>query len=260
MTSSKQLQDKVAVITGAGRGIGRSIALGFAEEGAHVVAVSRTQSEIDAVAQEASKFNVKSLAIRTDIIQEEQVEEMVKRTLAAFDRIDILVNDAGISGPTDFITEIKTKDWDTTLNINLRGMFFCARAVLPQMIKQKRGNIINVTSGAGYRTKDQVFLSPTRSLVYSVSKHGVQGFTTALAAQVNKYNINVNALSPGPIDTKGQHRNASPAKKLLVRDNPDCIKGVAIYLASQGPRGITGETVYSLTWDKIYLDRDLTSE
>jgi enoyl-[acyl-carrier-protein] reductase (NADH) len=77
-----------------------------------------------------------------------------------------------------------------------------------------------------------------------------------LAAQVNKFNINVNALSPGPINTKGQHRNAPPEKKLLVRDNPDCIKGVAIYLASQGPMGITGETVYSLTWDKIYLNRD----
>ncbi len=259
MVLGKRLHDKVAIVTGAGRGIGRSIALGFAEEGAHVIAVSRTQSEIDAVAHEASKFHVKSLTIKTDITQEEQVEEMVKKTLATFDRIDILVNDVGVSGPTDFITEIKTKDWEATLNVNLRSMFFCARAVLPQMIKQRRGNIINVTSGAGYRTKDQTFLSPTRSLVYSVSKHGVQGFTMALAAQVNKYNINVNALSPGPINTKGQHRNAPPEKKLLVRDNPDCIKGVAIYLASQGPMGITGETVYSLTWDKIYLERDRDS-
>jgi 3-oxoacyl-[acyl-carrier protein] reductase len=251
----RKLEGKTAIVTGAGMGIGRSIALAFAEEGANTVVVSRTQSDIDNVAREVLKLKAGSVAIRADVSIEEQVEEMVRRTLETFGRIDILVNNAVAHGPTDFITQINVKDWDNTIEVNLRGVFLCSRAVLPTMMKQKSGNIISMSSGAGRRTKEISFSSPTRSLVYSVTKFGVEGFTLALASQVNKFNINVNALRPGPTDTRA-HAGASPEKKATLR-KPDQIKKVAVFLASQGPMGISGESLDAAAWDAIYLKRDI---
>ena len=250
----EKISGKVAIITGAGKGIGRSIALALAEEGAHVVVASRSQSDIDSVAREAAQFKVDALAIKTDVTQEAHVKKMVEKTLAAFQHIDILVNNAGIGGPTGFITDITVEDWDATINTNLKGMFLCSQAVLPQMIKQKKGNIINISSGAGKRTRNQSFLSPTRSLVYSVSKFGVEGFTLALASQVNKFNINVNALGPGPTNTQF-HASKPPEVKPKMR-KADHIKKVAVFLASQGIMGLTGESIDVATWEKIYLNRD----
>ncbi len=250
----EKLDGKIAIITGAGRGIGRSIALSLAAKGVNVVLTARSQSEIDSVAQEAKKFNIESLAITTDVSQEAEVNSMVKKTLSTFNRIDILFNNAAVPGPTEFITDIKTEDWDNTININLKGVFLCARAVLPQMIKQKSGNIINVSSGAGKRDKEKAFLSQTRSLVYSVSKFGLEGFTLALAAQVNKFNINVNAIKPGATDTS-IHAAASPEKRAKMRKAED-IKSIAVFLASQGPLGITGESLEVAAWEKIYLNRE----
>ena len=251
----KKLEGKTAIITGAGMGIGRSIALAFAEEGANTVVVSRTQADIDRVTKETSNFNVGSLAVRADVSMEEQVQEVVRRTLDAFGRIDILVNNAAISGPTDFITQIQVKDWENTININLKGVFLFSKAVLPQMIKQKEGNIINISSGSGKRTKEISFSSPTRSLVYSVTKYGVEGFTLALAGQVNQFNINVNALRPGPTDTR-VHADKSPEKRAKMR-RPDDMKKVAIFLAAQGPMGITGESIDAAAWESIYLKREI---
>jgi 3-oxoacyl-[acyl-carrier protein] reductase len=251
----RKLEGKTAIVTGAGMGIGRSIALAFAEEGANTVVVSRTQSDIDNVAREVLKLKAGSVAIRADVSIEEQVEEMVRRTLETFGRIDILVNNAVAHGPTDFITQINVKDWDNTIEVNLRGVFLCSRAVLPTMMKQKSGNIISMSSGAGRRTKEISFSSPTRSLVYSVTKFGVEGFTLALASQVNKFNINVNALRPGPTDTRA-HAGASLEKKATLR-KPDQIKKVAVFLASQGPMGISGESLDAAAWDAIYLKRDI---
>ncbi len=253
--ASKKLEGKTAIVTGAGMGIGRSIALAFAEEGANTVVISRTQADIDNVVREVSKYNAGSLGVKADVSIEGQVEEMVRRTLETFGRIDILVNNAVAHGPTNFITQINVKDWDHTLEVNLRGVFLCSKAVLPTMMKQKSGNIINMSSGAGKRTKEISFASPTRSLVYSVTKFGVEGFTLALAGQVNKFNINVNALRPGPTDTRA-HAGASPEKKATLR-KPDEIKKVAVFLASQSPMGITGESLDATTWDTIYLNRSL---
>ena len=250
----KKLDGKVAIVTGASHGIGRSIALALAEQGANVVVVSRNQSEADAVAKEATNLKVRSLALKVDVSQEKEVEEMVKKTISVFKRIDILVNNAGVPGPTDFIAQIKPEDWDYTMNVNLKGIFLCSKAVLPEMIKQNGGNIINISSGAGVRTKEESFLSPTRSLVYSVSKFGVEGFTLALSAQVNKYKINVNALRPGPTDTRF-HASAPPEKRATMR-KPDDIKPLAVFLAGQGPMGITGESIDLAAWEKIYLNRE----
>ena len=116
---AEKLKGKVAIVTGAGRGLGRPIALAYAEEGASVVLVSRTESELKAVAEEAARHNVQTLPVPTDLTDEKQVKEMVAKALARFGRIDILMNNAGVSGPKDFITDIQTKDWDLVLNTNL---------------------------------------------------------------------------------------------------------------------------------------------
>jgi len=251
--SPKKLSGKVAIITGAGMGIGRSIALAFAEEEASVVLVSRHQSDIDSVANEATALGANALAIRADVSQESEVTEMVNKTLSQFHRIDVLVNNAAVSGLRGLITEIKTEDWDRMMSINVRGMFLCSKAVVPVMIKQREGNIINLSSGAGILTKDDSFLSTRNSLPYCVSKFAVEGFTLVLAAQLNRFNINVNALRPGPSDTRA-HASAPPELKAQLR-KPDQVKAVALFLATQGPAGITGESILAASWDQIYPNR-----
>ncbi len=196
-----------------------------------------------------------ALAIRTDVSRESEVTEMVKKALTSFSRIDILVNNAGITGLRGFITEIKAEEWDQMMNINVRGIFLCSKAVVPVMVKQKEGNIINLSSGAGTKRRDDSFLSPVTSLPYSTSKFAVEGFTLALAAQLNRFNINVNALRPGPSDTS-MHASASPEEKARMR-KPDQVKTVALFLATQGPMGITGESIDATAWDKIYLSRSI---
>ncbi len=252
--NSKKLNGKVAIVTGAGRGMGRSIALALAEEGANVVVVSRNQSEIDSVATEIKNLNVESLALRADVSEEDEVEALVKKTIAVFKRIDILFNNAAILGPTGFVTQIKVEDWENAIDINLKGVFLCSREVLPRMMNQKEGNIINISSGSGRKNLENSFLSPTNSVVYSVSKFGVEGFTLALAAQVNRFRINVNALRPGWTATTF-NPNPSPEKRPNMRKADD-IKRVAVFLASQGPMGITGMSIDAETWEKIYLSRE----
>jgi 3-oxoacyl-[acyl-carrier protein] reductase len=251
-----KLAGKVAIVTGAGRGIGRSIVLAFAEEGANIVAIARNEQEIDTVSREASAYGVSALSIKTDVSQQEEVDEMVGKVLAEYGRIDILVNNAAVPGPTDFISLMKLEDWEQTIDINLKGVFLCSRAVVPQMIKQSSGNIINISSGAGKKLKEDSFISPTRSMVYSVSKAGVESFTLALAEQVSKFNINVNALRPGPTDTQ-IHSGSPPEKRARMR-RPDDIRNVAVFMACQGPLGITGESIDAATWEKIYLKRNVS--
>ena len=250
---TKRLEGQVAIVTGGSMGLGRSIALALAEEGANVVVASRHQSELDSVAREIAAFKVGSLAIRTDVTQKKEVDDMAGRVLSRFKRIDILVNNAATGGPTSFITEIKEEDWDDTLRINLKGVFLCIQAVVPQMIKQEKGNIINLSSGSGVKKRDDSFLSPTRSLVYNVTKAGVEMFTIALAVQLNKFKINVNALRPGPTDTR-LHLNSPPERKAQLR-KPDEVRQLAVFLAMQGPEGITGQSFDAATWNKIYLPR-----
>jgi len=251
--NQKKLEGKVAIITGGGTGLGRSITLAFAEEGASVVVVARNLTEIEAVAQEASSLKVKALPIRADVSKKKEVEEMVRKTLSEFERIDILMNNAGVGGPTDFVTEIKEEDWDSTIDINLKGTFLCVQGVVPQMIKQKSGNIINMSSGSGVKKKEDSFIAPTRSLVYNVSKAGVEMLTIALAVQLNPYHINVNALRPGPTDTRIHAK--TPAEKRAKMRKPDDIKKVAVFLASQGPMGMTGESIDASSWEETYLIR-----
>jgi len=235
------LSDKVAIVTGAGRGIGRAIALGYAQAGARVVVVARTPTELYAMAQEIEAGGGRALAIPTDISQAKDVELMVNQTLKTFGHIHILVNNAGVAGPMGLITQIDEDDWGQTLAINLKGAFLCCRAVVPSMIAARGGNIVNISSGAG-QPKPR---SSVRSLPYQVSKFGLEGLTNGLAVQLREYKINVNSLLPGMIATRF-HDDTPPERIAALggkMGHPEHVIGAAIYLASRGPGELTGQIV-----------------
>ena len=177
-----RLLDKVAIITGGGRGIGRAISSMFASEGADISLAARSTDMMEDVAREIRTVGRKALVNTMDITKVEQVERMVKRTLEDFGRIDILVNNSGIAGPTAYVHEITPEEWDETFNVNLKGAFLCCRAVVPIMIRQGGGRIINIASMTGKRPL------PMRT-PYCATKMGLIGFTRSLASELGKFNI-----------------------------------------------------------------------
>jgi len=211
------VKNKVVIITGASRGIGKAIALLFAGEGAKVVLASRHKKELVKVAGQIQRQNGEALAVPCDVRVESNIKKLVKKTLTAFGRIDILINNAGL-GIRKPILEFTTGDWDLTLDTNLKGPFLCTREVLPVMIKQKRGQIINIGSLAGK--------NPIANLAaYCASKFGLIGFSESVGLEVRNYNIKLNLLLPGTVDTyfgkrkpvakKGEHpENALTAEEV----------------------------------------------
>src|SRR5262249_27764065 len=179
------LSGQVALITGGGRGIGREIALRYASEGAVISISGTTESALQSVLGELTAKGARALATNADVADESAVERLVSRTLAEFGRIDILVNNAGIIGPTAPVFQVKTEEWQRTLDVNLTGAFLCAKHALPSMIERASGRIINITSVAGLM--GYALRSP-----YSVSKWGMIGLTRTLADEVGRYNITVN--------------------------------------------------------------------
>jgi len=232
-----KLKDQVAIVTGGGRGIGRAIALTFAKEGAHIAVVARTESEIETVAREIGNLGASAVAIKTDVSQEDQVEAMVQKVMDEFGRIDILVNNAGFAKHAH-IQEIQTDVWDLTMNVNLRGIMLCTRAVFRNMMKQQSGYIINISSGAGKRGSAMYG-------TYSASKFGVMGFTQSLAAEGREYGIKASVICPGPVATRmraGNYPDEDPATLMQPRDIAD----VALFLVTQPRRVYIGEVVVSL--------------
>ena len=240
MKDEQRLKHMVAIITGGGKGIGRSIALAFAEEGASLVICGRTGSLLEQVSREAQALGASVMSVATDVTVESEVEDMVERTLNKFGKIDILVNNAGVAGPLGLITDISKEAWDEVININLTGMFLCSRAVLRYMIKQGRGNIINMSSGAG-RNRHRVWRLP-----YNVSKFGVEGMTYALAVQMKPYGICVNAIRPGRMSTDIQ--KGSPPEDKINSRHPDEVKELAVFLALQTVETMTGKSVDLAEW------------
>ncbi len=195
----KPLENKIAIVTGAGhpRGIGRSIAVKLAEQGASVVVTDLASAEagLQQVVAELQELGVASLAIPVDITRVDQVEACVKQVLERFCRIDILANNAGVGlGSGDFL-ENTDNDWDITLNVNVKGLVNVCKTVLPVMVKQQSGNIVNTASLCGLRN-----IPPTPA-PYTASKHAVIGITKAIAQEFGKDNIRCNAVCPGSIDT-----------------------------------------------------------
>ncbi|MHA1992790.1 MAG: SDR family NAD(P)-dependent oxidoreductase [Candidatus Hodarchaeales archaeon] len=237
------LDGKVAVITGGSRGIGRSIALTYAEAGANVVVASRTQKYIDRVADKIKALGPDSLAVATDVCIPDQVDNLVKQTVDHFGRLDIMVNNAGrgIATPPQ---EISIKEWNDTIALNLTGVFLGCIAAGKVMIKQKQGKIINIASTAGVK------YSPNM-IHYSVAKAGVISLTNNLAASWAEHNINVNCIAPGLTATKGviqwgvltpdMYEEGTTVPRLLRPPVPKNIADLALFLASSASDLITGE-------------------
>ena len=231
-----RLENQVAIITGGGRGIGRAIALTFAKEGANIAVVARTETEIESVAKEAANLGARALAIKTDVSDEDQVEAMVQKVMDEFGKIDVLINNAGVAKHA-YIHEIDTAVWDLTMNVNLRGIMLCTRAVFRNMIKQESGYIINISSGAGKQ-------GSAKYATYSTSKFGVIGFTQSIAADGRQYGIKASVICPGPVATRmrsGNHPGEDPTKLLQSQDIAD----LALFLATQPKRAYIGEVVIS---------------
>ncbi|MGA9363905.1 MAG: SDR family NAD(P)-dependent oxidoreductase [Bacteroidota bacterium] len=187
------MKDKVVIVTGAGRGIGKAIALRFAEEQCRLVLAARTKKEIDKVADEVRRGGAEALAVPTDVSQEDQVDRLVKTAHKAFGRIDVLVNNAGF-GIFSKVAEMKTGDFQSMFDVNVRGVFFCTRAVLPHMTEQNDGVIVNIASLAGRNA----FIGGAG---YCATKWALIGFARSLMLEVREHNIRVITICPGSVDT-----------------------------------------------------------
>ena len=201
------LKNKNALITGAGKGIGKAIALALAKEGVNVILLARTQEEIENVAAKARSLRVKALAITADVADINSVNAAVEQALAEFKTIDILINNAGIAAFGKFL-ELEPADWERIIQVNLMGTYYVTRAVLPNMIERQTGDIINISSTAGLSGN-------ALTSAYSSSKFAVLGLTDSLMQEVRKHNIRVTALTPSTVAT-------DMAKELKLTDgNPE---------------------------------------
>jgi NAD(P)-dependent dehydrogenase (short-subunit alcohol dehydrogenase family) len=238
------MRDKVAIVTGASRGIGKAIAIGLAKEGARVVVAARSveppneklPGTIGETVAEIVRTGGEAMAVRCDVTDEASVNSMVEETLARYGRIDILVNNAAIDFPFPWV-EMPPKRWDIVLRVNLTGPFLCSRAVIPAMRKQGAGSIVNITSNAGAERGSGTV---GYSAVYGVSKAGLDRFTWALAAEEGKHNIAVNAVKPwGVVSTEGMRMWSKPEERIDWK-SPASMVACAVFLARQDAGGVTG--------------------
>ena len=190
-----KLSNKIAIITGAGRGIGRAIAIAFAKEGAKVSLVARTVSELEETAQLIEEYGSQSIVIPTDVTEPGSVTAMVQETISRYGRVDILVNNAGVSGPIGPLQDNRIDDWIKTIQVNVIGPYLCCKSVVPLMTNQGGGKIINL-AGAGANN------AWANLSAYCTSKAGVVRMTEVLALELENKNIQVNALGPGSIHTR----------------------------------------------------------
>ncbi|REG98495.1 3-ketoacyl-ACP reductase [Flavobacterium aquicola] len=201
------LKNKNALITGAGKGIGKAIALALAKEGVNVILLARTQDEIENVAAKARSLRVKALAVTADVADINSVNTAVEKALSEFKSIDILINNAGIAAFGKFL-ELEPSEWERIIQVNLMGTYYVTRAILPNMIERQTGDIINISSTAGLNGN-------ALTSAYSASKFAVLGLTDSLMQEVRKHNIRVTALTPSTVAT-------DLAKELKLTDgNPD---------------------------------------
>lgn len=240
------LQDKVAIVTGAGRGTGAVVATEFAKAGANVVLVSRTQAELDKVAADVKALGREALVVVADICDQAQVDGMVKQAVDKFGRIDVLVNVAGGIIYMKDLNEVSLEEWNGTITLNLTATFLCSQAVSKVMIGQNAGRIVNISSVAsthGYP------VSPH----YGAAKAAVNNLTESLADGWAKHNINVNAIAPGLIGTEAMKSygvlppetqpDGTPVPPALLPSAPERIAQLAIFLVSESGGHITGQTI-----------------
>ncbi len=242
------LSNKVTIVTGARRGMGRTHALALAKMGAKVVVSDISLKDCEKVVKEIKKMDGEALAVKCDISQKKEIEEMVEKTVEKFGKIDVLINNAGICQRKPFL-ELTEEEWDKTIDINLKGYFLCSQAVAKEMAKQKSGGaIVNIASvamgqvGMGFKTLSH----------YCASKGGIVAMTEAIALELAPYNIRVNAVAPGRIDTLMDDTLKQDPKTMegilsqipLHRvGKPEEISNLVVFLASDESSYMTGSTV-----------------
>ena len=229
------IKDHIAVITGAGRGVGRATASRFAREGAEVVLFSRTLASLEETAAEIAQEGKRALPIVGDVSREEDVHMLFQRVMDAYGRVDILVNCAGVVAKRLFI-DMDAATWDHVLGVNLRGTFLCCLEAFRIMASQQSGVIINLSSLSGVRGVEKF---PGLS-AYNVSKAGVAGLTEILAVEGKQYNIRVSAVSPGAVDTE-MLRQAAPHLKAGM--TPDDMAEILLFLADDSGRMLNGTNI-----------------
>jgi 3-hydroxybutyrate dehydrogenase len=251
--NSHLLSGKHAVVTGAGRGIGRSIALALAQAGANVAVTARTHLEIEQLVTEIQAMGCRSLAVSCDVTDPEQVTHMAATSIEGFGGIDILVNNAGNAGSHKFLNH-PDELWHRMLSVNLTSVYYVTKAFLPALTDQRYGRIINIASIASR-------VGGSYIAAYTAAKHGVLGLTRALAVELMPYNITVNAICPGYVNTSMTNasvsniaartgmpeskarevlENTSPQKRLI---EPEEVAAMAVFLAQDINRGITGQAI-----------------
>ena len=248
--SQFSLEGKVALITGGSQGIGEATALGFAKAGADVAVTSRTLPDLERVAEAVKDLGRRSLAVTADIGQMDQITGLVEKVVDGFGRIDILVNNAGTG---DFSTAIDVDEstWETVMNLDLKGLFFLSQAVARVMRDHSGGSIINIASASGYKPSVQ-------SCVYAIAKAGVLMATKTMAQQWHAYNVRVNGIAPGAINTELlskiwadlPEKHVEPVKKAIAETiiqgrigEPREIADAVIFMASNAASFITGQTL-----------------
>ena len=238
------LKDKVALVTGASRGIGEAIAVGLAQAGADLAIASRKLPDLEKVAEEAKKLGRKCLPVQAHLGKLEEINQFVKRVLEEFGKIDILVNNAATNPTMAQAIDVDERAWDSIMNLNLKGLFFLSQAVAKVMKEKGGGKIINVSSAAG--------TTPDILPIYSISKAGVNMATKVMAQQWAQYNIRVNAIAPGLTKTRFSEalwKNPDILKMAMFKTplrrpaDPEEMVGAIIYLASDASSYVTGQII-----------------
>jgi NAD(P)-dependent dehydrogenase (short-subunit alcohol dehydrogenase family) len=239
-----ELKNKTAIITGAGRGIGEGIALALAREGANVVVNDRNLDNANAVVKKIISEGGKAMAFQADVTNKASLDAMVDAAVKKYGSLDIWVNNAGIESQPRLLIDIPEEQWDRTLSVNLKGVYLGCQAAVPQMMKQKKGKIINIGSSAGRR---MTFFG---SADYTVSKHGVTGLTLHLAWELADSNITVNTICPGATLTPLAEEGTTAEYREMVTKRliplgrwctTDDIAGAVIYFASDRADMVTGQ-------------------
>ncbi len=229
-----KLKDKIAMVTGGSRGIGREIALLYAKEGAKVAVTARNAEQLSGVVKEIEGSGGEAIGVTGDVSKQEDVQKMVEATMEKFGGIDILVNNAGITQGTPFVV-FDPEDWRRVIEINLMGTFYCTRAVAPILLERGWGRIINISSRSGK-------IGIPYLTAYVASKHGVVGFTKALAEELAAFNITVNAICPGTVETDMIPDTIKERiGELLIP--PAHVADLALYLATEAAGSINGEAI-----------------
>ena len=251
-----QLENKAAIITGAGRGIGQAIALAYAKEGARLALAARSQAELEETAAKVKSLGSKALVVPTDVTDQTQVERLVAVTLDEFSAVDILVNNAGISGPMGPLQDNDVAGWLNTFNVNVAGTFLCCRAVIPAMIRQGGGKIINLSGAGGNNAWANLS-------AYCASKAAVVRLTEVLALELKDKGITVNALGPGSVHTRMWDEMTEKAAQVgadLLHELgrrvtsgggapiDDC-GDLAVWLASEARGGLSGRLISAVADD-----------